>query len=148
MWPYVLVQLHGVWPSFPSAHLLFSPWVPATGSFTPLLCFLACTPSHFSRVQLWDPMDCSPPSSSVQGILQAGILEWIILTFSKGSSWPRDWTQVSSHLQHWQAGSLPQAPPGKPFCFLGTHHPLWKALFYLPTIFLFFVPRVLLIIYF
>ena len=38
-------------------------------------------------------MDCSPPGSSVHGILQARILEWI--SFSRGSSWPRNWTQVS-----------------------------------------------------
>ena len=43
---------------------------------------------------LW-PMDCSPPSSSVHGILQARILEWVAISFSRGSSWPRDRTQVS-----------------------------------------------------
>ena len=42
-----------------------------------------------------DPMDCSPPGSSVHGIYQAGILEWVIISFSRGSSWPRDRTQVS-----------------------------------------------------
>ena len=40
-------------------------------------------------------MDCSPPGSSVHGILQARILEWVAITFSRGSSWPRDWTQAS-----------------------------------------------------
>ena len=40
-------------------------------------------------------MDCSPPGSSVHGILQARILEWVAFSFSRGSSWPRDWTQVS-----------------------------------------------------
>ena len=40
-------------------------------------------------------MDCSPPSSSVYGILQARILEWVAIQFSRGSSQPRDWTQVS-----------------------------------------------------
>ena len=40
-------------------------------------------------------MDCSPPGSSVRGILQARILEWVAIPFSKGSSQPRDWTQVS-----------------------------------------------------
>ena len=40
-------------------------------------------------------MDSSPPGSSVQGILQARILEWVAIPFSRGSSWPRDWTQVS-----------------------------------------------------
>ena len=40
-------------------------------------------------------MDCSPPGSSVHGIFQARILEWIAISFSRGSSWPRNWTQVS-----------------------------------------------------
>ena len=47
-----------------------------------------------SRVWLWDPMDCSLPGSSVHGILQARILEWVFIPFSRGHSWPRDWTQV------------------------------------------------------
>ena len=41
------------------------------------------------------PMDCNPPSSSVHGILQARILEWVAIPFSRGSSQPRDRTQVS-----------------------------------------------------
>ena len=45
---------------------------------------------------LWDPVDCSPPCSSVHGIFQARVLEWGAISFSRGSSWPRDWTQVSS----------------------------------------------------
>ena len=44
---------------------------------------------------LCDPMDCSPPVSSVHGILQARILEWVAFHFSRASSQPRDWTQVS-----------------------------------------------------
>ena len=44
---------------------------------------------------LWDPMDCSPPGSSVHGILQARILESVAISFSRGSSRPRDWTWVS-----------------------------------------------------
>ena len=44
---------------------------------------------------LCNPMDCSPPGSSVHGILQARILEWIAIFFSKGSSRPRDRAQVS-----------------------------------------------------
>ena len=44
---------------------------------------------------LCDPMDCSPPGSSVHGILQARILEWVAVSFSRGSSQPRDRTQVS-----------------------------------------------------
>ena len=41
------------------------------------------------------PMDCNPPDSSVHGILQARILDLVAIPFSRGSSWPRDWTQVS-----------------------------------------------------
>ena len=44
---------------------------------------------------LCDPMDCSPPVSSVHGISQAGILEWVAISFSRGSSRPRDQTQVA-----------------------------------------------------
>ena len=44
---------------------------------------------------LCDPMDCSPPDSSVHGILQARILEWLAIYFSRGSSWPRDQSWVS-----------------------------------------------------
>ena len=44
---------------------------------------------------LCDPVDSSPPGSSVHGILQARILEWVAISFSRGSSQPRDQTQVS-----------------------------------------------------
>ena len=40
-------------------------------------------------------MDCSLPGSSVRGIFQARVLEWVSISFSRGSSWPRDQTQVS-----------------------------------------------------
>ena len=40
-------------------------------------------------------MDCSLPGFSVHGVLQARILEWVAISFSRGSSRPRDWTQVS-----------------------------------------------------
>ena len=43
---------------------------------------------------LCNPTDCSPPGSSVHGILQASILEWPAITFSRGSSQPRDWTLI------------------------------------------------------
>ena len=63
---------------------------------------------------LRDPVDCSPPGSSVLGILQAKILEWVAIPSSSGPSKPKDRTCVS-HLLHWQAGSLPLALPGKPY---------------------------------
>ena len=49
-------------------------------------------------------MDCSPPGSSVHGTLQAAILEWVAISFSR----------VSYSLLHWRASSLPLASPGKP----------------------------------
>ena len=49
-----------------------------------------------SRVWLFcNPMNCSPPSFSVHGIFQARILEWVAISFSSGSSQPRDQTQAS-----------------------------------------------------
>ena len=44
---------------------------------------------------LCNPMDCTPPGSSIHGILHARILEWVAIPFSRGSSWPRNWTLVS-----------------------------------------------------
>ena len=62
-------------------------------------------PSFWIRVQthahtqscptLCDPMDCSPPGFSVHGILQARILEWVAISFSRGSSQPKDQTHIS-----------------------------------------------------
>ena len=43
---------------------------------------------------LCDPIDCSLPVSSILGILQARILQWVAMPFSRGSFWPRDWTCV------------------------------------------------------
>ena len=48
-----------------------------------------------SCLTVCDPMDCSLPGYSVHGIFQAIVLEWIAISFSRGSSWPRDRTQVS-----------------------------------------------------
>ena len=42
-----------------------------------------------------NPMDCSPPGSSVHGISQIKVLEWVAIPFSRVSSWPRDGTWVS-----------------------------------------------------
>ena len=56
----------------------------------------ACILSHFSRVKHFvTSMACSPPGSSVHGILQARRLEWVAFPFSRGSSLLRDWTCIS-----------------------------------------------------
>jgi len=57
------------------------------------------------------PMDCSPPGFSVHGISQAGILEWVAISSSMGSSRPRDWTGISCIgrwiLYHWATWEAP-----------------------------------------
>ena len=58
-------------------------------------------------------MDCSPPGSSVHGILQTRILQWVAISFSRGSSLPRDWT-ASLMSPALAGGCLPLAPPRKP----------------------------------
>ena len=62
------------------------------------------------RPTLCEPMDYIPPGSSVHGILQASILEWIAIPFSRGSPEPGI-ELISPALQ---ADSLPSKPPGKP----------------------------------
>ena len=63
---------------------------------------------------LWDPMDYSLPKSSVHEIFQARVLEWVAISFSRGSSWPRDRTQVS--------------------CFAARHFTVWATREALPII--------------
>ena len=71
------------------------------------ICVLCCS-------VISDPMDCSPPGSSVHGILQVRILEYVVISSSR-RIFP---IQVSKlgllNLLHWQADSLPLVPPGKP----------------------------------
>ena len=75
---------------------------------------LCCAKSLQSCPSLCDHMDCSPPGSSIHGVLQARILEWVAMPSSR-SSWPSDWTTPCLlYLLHWQGSSLPLGPPGKP----------------------------------
>ena len=60
-----------------------------------------------------NPMDCSLPGSSVHGIFQTRILEWVVMPSSRVSSLPRDRARVSEVYLHWQVDSLPLVPPGK-----------------------------------
>ena len=64
-----------------------------------------------------DPMDCSLPGSSVYGIFQARILEWVAISCSRASSWPREQTQC---LLHWQLDFLPLSHLCKYFSCLFT----------------------------
>ena len=67
--------------------------------FLECVCVCVCARAHAKSLQLCpslcDPVDYSLPGSSVHGILQARILEWVAIPSSRGSSWLRDWTRVS-----------------------------------------------------
>ena len=87
------------WKSFAPAWLCWSLW--CLGS---TLCSVAQ-----SCPALWDPIDCILPGSSVHGILQARIGEWIAIPSSRASSQPRDWIQAShiSCIIRWILFGLP-----------------------------------------
>ena len=67
-----------------------------------------------SCLTLGDFLACSPPESSVYGIFQARILEWVAISFSRGCSQPRDGTPISCIgrwiLYHWAIGDFPKSP--------------------------------------
>ena len=56
---------------------------------------MRCGEAAQSCPTLCNPMNCSLPGSSVHGIFQARTLEWVAISFSRGSSWPRSQNQVS-----------------------------------------------------
>ena len=62
-----------------------------------MLYFILCVKVSVAQscLTLCDPMDWGLPGSSVHGILQKTILEWVAIPFSRVASWPRDWTQIS-----------------------------------------------------
>ena len=68
-------------------------WVPGFSVY-------ACMLNRFSRVWLDSPMDCSLPGSSIHGISQTRILEWVVMPSSRGSSLPRDQTHISCTGRH------------------------------------------------
>ena len=70
-------------------------WLSARPRAKPQMGNFLLLASSQSCPTLFNPMDCSPPGSSVHGILQARILEWLAIPFSRGSSGPRDQTWVS-----------------------------------------------------
>ena len=67
-----------------------------------------------SHVRLFEtPMDCSPPGSSIHGTLQARVLEWVAISFSRGSSDPG----IEPRSPAVQAAALPSEPLGKPHIY-------------------------------
>ena len=82
-----------------------------------------------SSVQLWDPIDCSLSGSSLHGIIQARILEWVAISFSMGSSQPRDQTQVSRISgRHLTSEPQPRYHNKKQRCYFANKGPSVKAM--------------------
>ena len=87
-------------------------WRPRTRQ-KPCVCMFSCSVMFHS----FDHMNCSPQGSAVHGILQERILEWVAISFSRGSSQPRDQSQVSwvsyidrQILYHWATWEACQKP--------------------------------------
>ena len=93
-------------PDLPSSSFLIclSPWF--------LICLEQASKLSCSAMfDFCDPLNCSPPGSSVHGIFQARILEWVAISFPKGSSQTRDQTHISCvsciadrFFTHWAIG--------------------------------------------
>ena len=68
-----------------------------------IVCYAALRSVTSSCPILCDPIDRSPPGSSVHEILQTRIVEWAAISSSRGSSWPKDWTHASciSWISRW-----------------------------------------------
>ena len=95
-------------------------------TFFPLLYYCVCVLIAQSYLTLCNPMDCSLPCLPVHGILQARILEWVAISFSRGLPNPG----IEPKFPALQAVSLPSEPLGKPF--YSTNHLLINyAIYYL-----------------
>ena len=118
-WPLNSLTWVFIFPPWKSFLLMFLPlWILIhiilTGAVSVCVCVCACVRMHACTQlcpTLCDCMDCIPLASSVHGIFQARILEWVAISSSRGSPWPRDQTYVS-------ASAALQA------CSLPLHHPL------------------------
>ena len=93
----VLLESMIKWPSICLVYLKAFPWSKPQSIFILILttCVYVCVLVTQSCLTLCNPVDCSPPGSSVHGILQARMLEWVAVPFSTGSSQLWDQTQVS-----------------------------------------------------
>ena len=99
-------------PSITIPRSRHKPPLPGPHPSSSLPCFIyhhACCALSLSRPTFCNPMNCSPPGSSVHGTLQAKILEWVAMHSSRVSSQPRDQRQVSS-----VTGGFLTEKPGKP----------------------------------
>ena len=122
--------LSGKEPAYQCKRCRFNPWVGKilwrrkwqhTPVFLPGKSYGQRSLAGYSQVKvtqlcltLCDTMDCSLPGSSIHGIFQARVLEWVAISFSRGSSRPRDWTQVSRIVGR----RFTSEPPGKSLILL------------------------------
>ena len=98
-----------------------------------LVCLSITTIVVYSLSHVWffcDPMDFSLPGSSVHRIFQARVLEWVVISYSKGSSWPRNWTHISCIgrwiLYHWATWEAQLRPSAAQFsCHSAVSDSLW-----------------------
>ena len=86
----LLISTSALWGQYPVFSLPELLGAHRRSSFT-----LMAAVCLFYRFPLCDHVDGSPSGFSVHGILQARIIEWVAISFSRGSSLPRDWTHIS-----------------------------------------------------
>ena len=116
-------------PPSPPSEFLFQSLCPSPflsvgkDLFTAINYFLSLVALCVHARSCWiicDPMGCSPPGSSVHGILQARTLEWAAIVYSRASSRLRDPMSISCLC----CVGFITGPPGKPLVVLGAHHVL------------------------
>ena len=97
-------------PAYPSLRQVLWFWGSKGLSCSHSPCYCGCLVTK-SRLTLCNPMDCSPTRLLCPWDFQTGILEWVAISFSRGSSQPRDWTLISCLyrwvLYHWATWETP-----------------------------------------
>ena len=114
-WSGLKLHLQGIFPTQGSnPSLLLGRWILYHWATKEAYRDYACACAQLCLI-LCDPINCSPPGSSVRGIFQERIGEWVAISFSRGSSQPRDGTHVfwDSCTGGWV---LTSEPPGKCVC--------------------------------
>ena len=107
---------------FPINSVLFEFYTKSLITFSKTVKWKICCLVAKSCLTLCNPMDCSPPGSSVHQIFQTRILAWVAVSFSRGSSWPRDQIHIScickQILYHWAIGEAQKLKKQNSYCLL------------------------------
>ena len=117
--------------------MAFNRWLLALVIFLTIYVYTNMHTSYYESVSCWscstlwtwtcDPMDCSLPGSSVHSLLQARILEWLAIPFSRGSSQPRDQTWVSCIAGIFFAIWATRKPPATGWSWLSDPDHSWQS---------------------